>query len=101
MGKSSSNEKIEIWKMGVATNASQENLNSETGGLETNTDKASDIADEFEYFYDPYLYRSARLPSNRFISPESRSKKNFTVQKDARQNHERVTINLYESKKRE
>ena len=66
MGKSPSNEKVEIWR--TVTNASQENLQSEPA-VETNTDKASDIADEFEYFYDPSLYRSARLPSNRFFSP--------------------------------
>lgn len=48
--------------------------NLQNGGEQTNTSyQASDIADEFEYNFDPHLYSSVRGersgPSQRFFSP--------------------------------
>jgi hypothetical protein len=48
-------------------------MNQQTGGSDAITDKASDVADEFEYYFDPHIYNSARGPSNRFFSPQARS----------------------------
>lgn len=49
----SSNDNIEIWR-----GSSQHNIT--TTNQDAISEKASDIADEFEYIYDPHLYHSAR-----------------------------------------